>query len=216
MKKTILKIVLLIIVVVVIAFLINTFRKFFIIQGLQENLETYLASTNYHIRITTLENNVTSFTTNIYLKEDNSLVTFENDNSKTSIYNDGNTTDIFTENSDGRKAELNKNTTISYSIPNYLKTENSWRTFCAGMFSSIKSVDVDGKDCYVIEGNLGSIFINAPSPSNAQKIYIEKDTGLCIQLINSDNTQIFEYEFDNVSDETFVKPNIEQYELIEE
>ena len=214
MKKTILKIVLLIIVVVVIAFLINTFRKFFIIQGLQENLETYLASTNYHIRITTLENNVTSFTTNIYLKENNSLVTFENDNSKTSIYNDGNTTDIFTENSDGKKAELNKNTTISYSIPNYLKTENSWRTFCAGMFSSIKSVDVDGKDCYVLEGNLDFIFINASS--NIQEIYIEKGTGLCVRLINSDNVQTYEYEFDNVSDGILVKPDIEQYELIEE
>lgn len=213
MKKNILKIILVIIIVVIIIFLINTFRKFFIIQGLQENLETYISSTNYYMKMSTIENGKITLMTDIYKKGENAVSIIERDNTKESFYNNGNTTDIFIENTEGKKAELNSDATINFAIPDYLKTDNGWRTFCASLFSNIKSVEIEEKECYVLKGNLDNVFIGIPS--DTKEIYIEKDTGLCLQLTHNDTIQKYEYEFDNVSDEIFIEPDVEQFEVTE-
>lgn len=213
MKKNILKIVLIIILVVIVIFLINTFRKFFIIQGLQENLGTYISSTNYYMKMSTIENDKTTLTADIYKKNGNAVAIIERDNTKVSFYNNGSTTDIFIEDTEGKKAELNSNATIDFEIPDYLKTDNGWRTFCASLFSNIKSLEIEGKEYYVLKGNLDYVFIGVPS--DTKEIYIEKDTGLCLQLTHNDTIQKYEYEFDNVSDEIFIEPDVEQYEVTE-
>lgn len=44
-------------------------------------------------------------------------------------------------------------------------------------------------------------------------IYIEKDTGLLVKIENSTQTIEKIYEFNNVSDDIFIEPNIDDYTL---
>lgn len=215
MKKNMLKILLVIILIVIIIFLVNTFRKFLIIQEIQEDSEAYISSTNYYLKISTVINDEVTSTTDVYRKAEKLAVITEAGDQKTSMYNDGEKTDIFIEDTEGKEARLNTSTELAgVSIPNYLETENTWRTFCASLFSSIKEDVVDGKECYIITGNLASVFTGVSSSTS--EIQIEKGTGLCIKIVNDYNMQEYEYEFDDVQDEIFIEPDVEQYEVIEE
>lgn len=212
-----LKIILAILLIILLFFLINTFRKFFILQEIQNNINKYISSTNFHEKIS-INDNDTNRTTDIYKKGENTLVITNNNNTnaKTSLYYSNTGCDEFYETSDGKRAKLNSHGTLMESpIINYTKTANSWIRFMASIYTRIEKVELNGKVCYHITGNLKSAF--AHTNSDEKEIYIEKDKGLCVKIVhNSGKTESLEYEFNNVTDEIFVKPDISQYELIEE
>ena len=109
----------------------------------------------------------------------------------------------------------------------FLKTNNLWELFIMGLTSNISTEECNGKVCYKIEK-----LVPAAGYSISQMIfehkfrivyYIEKDTGLIIREIqkrgyggnfeNQDNVTDFEYEFNNVTDDVFVEPNLEEYTI---
>lgn len=82
------------------------------------------------------------------------------------------------------------------------------------IFTSVRNVKMDGKECYEISGKYSSSTLYS---ENTEKIlvYVEKETGLTIkkvEIINengqkSENIVTYEYKFDSVTDEDVKEPN---------
>lgn len=75
--------------------------------------------------------------------------------------------------------------------------------------SNIKSVNYNGKDCYIIKGFMSSTSLI----SEGAKIYIDKETGLLVKTTEAGIVSEREYEFDKVEDNIFKEPDISQYTL---
>lgn len=216
-KKIIIKIILVIILIVTVVFLITTFKKFFILQDMQTNANLYVSSENFHKRIITNEDENMPIVTDVYKKGEKKLVIVQNEEAKykTSLYYDGIQCDEFYETAEGKKAKLNTNATLMEPlILNYIATENSWGSFLASIYTHIEEVTFNEKECYLITGNLNSAF--SLTSSDEKEIYIEKETGLCVKIVyNNGKTEEMQYEFNHISDEIFVKPDVNQYEIIQ-
>lgn len=211
-----LKIFLIVVLVVILLLLIYTMRNFMIIKKLQQNVEPYLSSTNYHIKSVSTDNNGIVVTMNYYQKDSKKVCFVEkNDNgdiTKRSMYNNGERTDTFTETANSKIAQLNGKTIIAVQIFDYLQTDNDWQTFLSSITTKIKKTEYNEKECYIIND-----FFSVMSLTGTFKneVYIEKDTGLYVKSIIDESSSEREYEFDNVDDSIFVEPDISQYTLKE-
>lgn len=85
--------------------------------------------------------------------------------------------------------------------------------------TSIKSTEVNGKDCYELSGIMSSNYTT--SKDSKVKAYTEKETGLPVKYIEYDKdnnqnvitTTEYEYKFNCVTDEDLAEPDESQYEL---
>lgn len=214
--RKLLKILLIVFLIVVVLFLINTFRKFFIIKELQNNFAKFSSSQNYHIKSVAKERDGVIVTINYYTKGSKKVSILERDKngeiSKISMYDNGERTDTFWDNAEAKKAKLNSEPIMIISLYNGLENDNNWFTFIASIYSNIKKTTYNGKECYVINN-----FMSSMSLSSAEKneIFIEKATGLMLKNDTGYSISEREYEFDNVSDAIFEEPDIGQYTLME-
>ena len=98
------------------------------------------------------------------------------------------------------------------TIPNKLKIYNPFYHIFISAISSITSEEVNGKDCYQIVGLNGANYC------------IDKETGLVLRSIGEiavgndkgeqvDRVTDFRYEFDVVTDDDFIEPDISEYEI---
>lgn len=215
-KKKIIKIILIIILVLIILFLINTFRKFFIIRNLQEKISQYTSIENYHIKTIAQEDSNTILTTNYYQKDGKQVMIMERNKngeiSKISMYDNGSRIDVFYDNPEGKKVQLNADSIININIYNYLETNSNWKTLILSALNSIRNVEYNGKNCYVFKDIMSFSTVNS---SINNEIYIEKDTGLFVKAVSNNSITEKQYEFNNVSDSIFEEPDIGQYEIIE-
>lgn len=85
--------------------------------------------------------------------------------------------------------------------------------------TNIKSVKIDGKECYEISSKHNS---NVLYDENTKEVlmYVEKDTGLLIKQVvatknNEEKITTCEYKFDCVTDEDIIEPDISQYKIQE-
>lgn len=213
----ILKIILLIVLIVALLFLANSFRKFLIIKELQNNFSNYSASTNYHIKSTSLEEDGTIVTMDYYKKDGKQVVISEKNSDdeivKLLMYDNGDTVNVYYDTPEGKKVSLDSDSMVHASIYNYLESESDWQTFFASMFTKIESTTYRDNECYIVTGFMSSMYLDS---SVKQEIYIEKDTGLFVKSIMEDTVTQREYEFGNVEDVVFTEPAIEEYEIIEE
>ena len=85
-------------------------------------------------------------------------------------------------------------------------------TFLSSAFTTFKVVEYNGKDCYLIEKSNLPIFKDYEIGTDKNEIYVDKESGLIVKIVNDDLTTEYEYEFDNVNDDIFVEPDINQYE----
>ncbi len=213
MGKKIAKIILIVLLLLLLLVIIHTIRNFIIIRGLQDNIEQYISSTNYHAKsVTKDENNVTM---DYYKKDQKELVVIQKKNGnqkiKLSMYNTGSRIDLFCDATDKKTVELNKESMMTVNaIYNYVETDNNWQTLLASIFARISKTECNGKECYVVNN-----FISSSILFENSEVYIEKDTGLPLKVIVDSVITEKEYEFNNVSDEIFTEPDISQYELIE-
>lgn len=199
-KKKIAIIVLFIILLILIATIL---RKYIIINDLKEKAETYIASTNYNMIATKNENGKTI--TYDYNKKDSKIAYFiKTNDSELLMYDNGNSVNCYT------KVGETKTLTHEENLPNggminFLNNDhNAFQALLNVIKTNIKSTQINGKDCYLIK--------NYADLENVE-IYIEKETGLCIQYIET-NTDIkvnYSYEFNNVTDNTFIEPDASQY-----
>lgn len=212
--KKILKVILIIIIILLAIFIIHTLRNFFIIKSIQNNIEPYLESKNFHIRSIATEETGAIITMNYYEK-DGRKVTFleKNDNEgiyKISMYNNGGRQDNFYDNEEGKTVQLNLEGQIWVNLYNYLETDNDWQTLIASVATKIKEIEYNEKPCYVINDFMSPMFMNGIEKN---EVYIEKDTGLFLKSTMDSTITEREYEFDNVDDSIFLEPDISQYTL---
>lgn len=211
--KKILKIIGIILIILLVLTLIHTIRNYIIIRNLQNKISKYSNSTNYFVKSESTKNDGTKIIMKYYQKDNKQAVFLEktsNENEiKISRYNNGERVDTFTETKDSKVAQLDTSTLISVNIYNQLETDNKWQTFIGSIISNIRSEKCNDKECYVIKGFTSTTSLTFEET----KIYIDKDTGLLVKVIEDETISNREYEFNNVEDTIFVEPDISQYTL---
>lgn len=211
--KKILKIIGIILIILLVLTLIHTIRNYIIIRNLQNKISKYSNSTNYFVKSESTKNDGTKIIMKYYQKDNKQAVFLEktsNENEiKISRYNNGERVDTFTETKDSKVAQLDTSTLISVNIYNQLETDNKWQTFIGSIISNIRSEKCNDKECYVIKGFTSTTSLTFEET----KIYIDKDTGLLVKVIEDETISNREYEFNNVEDTIFIEPDISQYTL---
>ena len=129
------------------------------------------------------------------------------------------TKNVYEEEAPVRSSVLKEGMTSSYTtISNYTL---GLAFSPAVIFSSIHTVEMDGKECYEISTMYNPNYIYDEN-SKDLKIYIEKDTGLPVKVVETieengekiQNTIAYEYAFDCVTDEDIAEPEDRSYNLI--
>ena len=206
----IIKIILIVILVLVVLFLANTIRKFIIVKDLQNKISKYISSNNFYM-IVESDNTINGKKgkTEYYKKDDKELLimymSLDSGDAKISSYNNGKRIDTFTEGPDYKRADIDSNFTSKVSIVNGIEdTGTDLNTFLACIIGlRISRTKYNDIDCYLVK--LGK-----------DEYYIEKDTGLLLKsLVNDTRTYTYRtYEFDTVTDEIFIEPDISEYEIV--
>lgn len=132
--------------------------------------------------------------------------------SKISTYVTDKRTDTFYETKDSKTVELDSEAMLTINVYNSLEAENDWQTFFGSILTSVKKTDYKGKECYIVNNFLSPQFLGG---STNDEVYVEKDTGLCVKATMNGTVTEREYEFNNVSDEIFIEPNIGEYDIKE-
>ena len=214
-KKKILKIIGIVLLIVIVIFLIHTIRNYLIITDLQNKVSQYQNSKNYAIKSVATESNGTTIDLHYYKKDNKEALFLERnlneDISKISVYNNGERIDTFFDTPEGKIAQLNSGNMMAVNIYNLTETDSKWQTILGSVAAKIKSVDYNGKECYVIKGFLSTYSLNF----EAGETYIDKETGLFVKTIEGERTTERSYTFDNVEDNIFIEPDIGQYTLKE-
>ena len=182
---------------------------------MQNKIAEYNGSTNYHIKSVATENNGTIVKMDYYKKDGKQVVFMErkvnNEITKISMYNNGERTDTFTETKDSKIAQLNSGTIMSVGIYNHLENDSKWQTILGCISAKIKSVDYNGKECYIVKQFMSSTSLT----SEGAETYIDKETGLFVKSTEAGIINEREYEFNTVDDSIFTEPDISQYTLKE-
>lgn len=221
MKSKIFKILGVILLIILILIILFIGRKILIISKLSNTAENTIKTTNYHeilysynlgnyskeetfqlgdkrkIILTQVADNTISTTTMFANK-----VASNNNTVDTHLVN------IYAETKEGKEAKLNESMGLSKtSLINELYTENWWELLKFSVRSSIKTTKYNGNECYYISNFRGT----------HSQMYVNKDTGLPIAIIDYQykNSSMLEYvyEFDNVTENDFIEPDINEYNI---
>lgn len=224
-KLRILKVILILLIVI---FIVSVVRKVVIISDLSEKAEEYITSSNYH-RITYSYNQENYTKLEVFSLGDKKKIILTNytdqGRQKTMMFatkdkDDNYIANIYTETEEKKIATLNSNMVINAEPQNTMRTKNIWELLIYSIPSSIKKTTFNGNECYYIS-NFCNGYNYCP-----EGLYINKDMGLPISTIayeykNSDGTQgrfpatEYVYEFDTVTKDDFIEPNINEYEIQE-
>lgn len=214
--KKILKIVLIIVLFLIALFCIAVLRKVIIIKGIQKTAANYLNSTNYHIESIAKEDNGTKVTINYYQKNDKQAMVMErnlnNQLSTIRMYNNNNQIDMFYDTPEEKTAHLNTASPMVIGLYDYFECENLFQTITACIPARIQKIKYDGKTCYVVDNFMSQTMLHG---TDVDKVYVDKETGLCIKTNLNGIITDRKYEFDNVDDSVFIEPDIKQYKVEE-
>lgn len=210
-----LKIILLIIFAL---FIIRTGRNMIIMANLSNKANEHISLTNYRRTSTSYQGDALSII-DYYFKDGKYVVIMnrltQNETNKITAYNNGKTINMYYETGDKKIVELNAGGLVGINTINYFESYNPLMFIIRGITTNIKSVECNGKECYLVNENL-----------LGEVTYIDKETGLIIRnnigtYKNQDNDNItsrlqdIRYEFGTVTDEIFVEPDISKYEVKE-
>ncbi len=187
-----------------------------LLQRFGNNIKKYETSTNYHMEMSSTSSDGTVISANYYEKNGKQamiLTRVQNNEPVTmSMYKNGDTVNTYWVTPTENKAKLNGQTDIFVEIYNVLSVDSEWQKIVASFTSFIGSTKYDGKDCYVTNNFLTPSILNNDEKN---EYYIEKDTGLFIFSNIGDVVSKKIYEFDNVSDDIFVEPDISSFTVSE-
>lgn len=240
-KFKILKIVL-IVIATIICILIAVFARRAIILSKIDKKVSEIENNNNNFYIKTTYKDEKKYTSVIerYIKEDVSKLVFEKINldgkrAKITEITYPEERKLFTEFNDEKVMKVYKEKTAVRGAHIENKTESSYTTFMNPGYSmavndliinaivtSIKTVKIDGNDCYEISSRMNTNFLYDINTTKIS-IYVEKATGLTLKMIeevkeNNETKQIskdFEYKFNNVTDEDIKEPDNSEYKLQE-
>ena len=218
-KKRIVMILLLIILIFIIVFLGFTIRKMIIIKDLNQKVSEYMNSNNHYEKIIN-NSNETETITEYYCKGENAVTFLKTtikstgETRKLMNYYNGEKVNTYIETGENKIAILDSNGLPSkIMIIGFDYGNNIFNLFMQAITSSIKSIEYNGKDCYLFNSKM------------ADECYIEKETGLILRAKygtevseNGNKSGIiveYFYEFNNVDDSIFVEPDISEYTIQE-
>lgn len=209
-----------ILLVILLIFIFSVGRKMIIIANLNNKISNYTSSTNFHVKLYHYSGE-NWFIEEWYKKDEKYArkIRFFNENASIVAgtmedYYNGKTVNSYNETSK-KVAFLNKSDDIvPPTIANKLKIYNPFYHIFISAISSITSEECNGKECYQIVGLDGAIY------------YIDKETGIVVRTIGEitigndkgekvDRVTDFRYEFDVVTEEDFIEPDISEYEIRE-
>ena len=208
-----LKIILLIILAI---FLIRTGRNMIIMAELANEANEHISSKNYR-KISTSYQGDTLSIIDYYFKDGKYVMIMnrltKNETNKIIAYNNGKTINTYYETGDKKIAKLNAGGLIGVNIINYFESDNILSFIIRSITTNIKNVECNGKECYLVNDNL-----------LGEVTYIDKETGLIVRnntgvytnqetKSTTNGLQDIRYEFGTVTDEIFIEPNINEYEL---
>lgn len=213
-----------IILLIVLIFVIITGRKVIIISDLQNKANEYVNSKNYHRIVYTYNKDETGKVEVFVLGDKKHVIItrmLEDEKNVTEMFFDGDKTNIYRESGNEKTVELNQKVTIAESIYNPLYTENWWYTLFASVPASVSNKEFNGKECYYITN------FSTPFNDSRDGIYVDKETGLIIRGITTTQTMTggdkfilptidYVYEFNTVTEEDFIEPDISEYEIQEQ
>lgn len=212
-KKKIISIIGVVILAIIVILVAITFRKYIIITKLQTKVSQYSESSNFYTKSTTLTDDGTKVVIEYYKKDQKQMVKILKEENKeittTLMYDNGESVDTFIESPNEKIAKLNRKTNISVNIYNHLENENKWQTLLGCFSAKVKTNIYNDKECYIIRDFISSTSLTAKDT----EIYIEKDTGLLLKTVNATDNTEKEYQFNNVTDDIFIEPEINQYEI---
>lgn len=208
-----LKIILLIILAI---FLIRTGRNMIIMAELVNKANEHISSKNYR-KISTSYQGDTLSIIDYYFKDGKYVMIMnrltKNETNKIIAYNNGKTINTYYETGDKKIAKLNAGGLIGVNIINYFESDNILSFIIRSITTKIKNVECNEKECYLVNDNL-----------LGEVTYIDKETGLIVRnntgvytnqetKSTTNGLQDIRYEFGTVTDEIFIEPNINEYEL---
>lgn len=220
--KKVLKVIGIILLITFAMFLVHTIKNTIIISNLQKKAKEYANSDNYHVKIVRNDEKEGSIYTCDYYKKGNKRAVLseiknkEGESTKLLLYDNGERIDSFTETKDSKTASIGKVKGISMGdFEEVLKTDNIWQTFIYSIPSTIRSKEVNGKKCKLVNGFNSPYSIAAWIVEEGIKVdtYVDKETGLLIKMVAGDIIEEREYEFNSVDDSIFAEPDISQYTI---
>ena len=217
MKKIIIRIIIIVLVVLA-AVLGHTTRNYLIIKKMQDKLLEYSNKESYSIVTTSkdLENN--GKTVMEFYKDGSKEVLKMNSNRdgkeiSYSIYKKDGKANVYTIDESGKKTYTSdEDFVMQVSIYNLLESSSKFHTFLGAVPTTIRSKNINGKDCYEIT-NFKSDMSMTEVGKNV--LYIEKDTGLLVEQDTQTTITTKEYNFDKIDSSIFIEPDISEYEKIE-
>ena len=227
-KMKLWKKILIIIAILLIIFIIIVSRKVLILNSLNDKISKYENSTNAYSKVTTNLEDSKLEQMESFLKDDviKTIAKFKNADNLDSTVIQFEYPDVmktYIEDGDKKTFSSYKNEVIERNIIiNYASYNNIFELIYNSIVSRIYTDTLDEKECYVIESTANSNFLYGEDVINV-KVYIEKDTGLCLKMVEvyDKNNEIKEYEtlreykFDSITDEDMKEPDISEYTIIQ-
>lgn len=238
-KMKLWKKILIVIVVILLIFIAIVLRKFIILNDIDNKVSEYENNRdNIYSKIVSTTN---EYTTQVecYIKDDvikyvlektnkggtkNRLIqiTYPHERKLYAEDSDTKVMRVYKEDAPVRGSHIETEATTSIStIVNFAYSMSVPERIMHSICTSIKSTEVNGKECYELSDVFSSNYIQEQNVKI--KAYAEKSTGLPVKYIEYDkeNEQEvkseteYEYKFDCVTDEDIAEPNESEYELQE-
>lgn len=203
LMKKVLKTIVIVLLFLVILIIIHTIRNFVIILSLQDKIQVYSNSTNYHIKSFSTFGDGILTEMDYYKNDSKSLKIVKKQVNEmemiTRSFSDGENINTYIEIGENKTVMENSSDHFeNETISNGLELANIFNC----LISKISRTEIDGKQCYKI----GYFF-------GPRELYIEKDTGLTIKNIVNEQYINYEFDFNNVDDNVFKEPDISEYEV---
>lgn len=209
-KLKILKFLGLILLIIVLAFVVNTIRKYIILNDLYNKSQTINIETkdNYHAILTASRQNSVYYIEQY--RKGNKAIQYENsyikDGNKIKISNKthyNSNTENFSLISDGINKEKVKGSEDIQNLEWQDLSELKINSLYSAIYSKVKKINYEKMDCYLIQ-------------DFGQEIVVEANTGNIIRMVSSlpeEQTTTFEYfrEFDTVQDSDIIRPETTDY-----
>ncbi len=223
-----------IIFIFIIIFLLTLGRKMIILSNLSNEADKYMEKTNYHviqysynedsyIKTEILKSNHKAKLkiSNIEPEPKKSITIYGKEKTMESKEFDMYNANIYVNKENKNTVLLNQEIGSIKFLQNVLKTDNWFELFRTSFNISVKRTTFNGKECFYITSSYGKNYL-----PNTDGIYVDAETGLVIcenarEYINEkgeikrSGILKYVYEFDSVTEEDFLEPDINDYEITE-
>ena len=214
------KIILIIVLIIMILLVIRTIRNYTILNSMRNKVAEYTEKTNFYYKIEEDNSNISYF--EVYRKNDIKKITIMQKEPETKVMNFiyPGYTNIYEDvaNATDSMRSQNDETFENVTIPNYINFNNHFQMLFSSLLANIKTETIDGTEYYVIS-NLYSPSYTIENHVKKVTFYFSKNTGLVEKIVETidtgeENTILYTYEFDNVTDENLSEPDKSNYELL--